>query len=57
MGRWCGATFKEYIWEELACYAKGMSRDMKQKFNFVNITGNAFTEINDNTLHVIKFDE
>ncbi len=57
MGRWCGATFKEYIREDLACYARGMSRDMKQKFNFVNITGNAFTEIPDDTLHAIKFDE
>ena len=47
MGRWRGATFKEYIREELACYAAGMSGDMKQKFNFVNIAGNAFHEIND----------
>jgi hypothetical protein len=23
MGRWRGAIFKEYIWEELVCYAKG----------------------------------
>ncbi len=29
MGRWCGATVKEYIWEELACYATSMSKDMK----------------------------
>ena len=32
MGRWRGATFKEYIREELACYARNMSRDMKRKF-------------------------
>jgi hypothetical protein len=57
MGQWRGATFKEYIREELACYARGMSRDMKQKFNFVNIAGNAFTQINDKTLHVIEFDK
>jgi hypothetical protein len=57
MGQWCGATFKEYIREELACYAREMSRDMKQNFNFVNITGNAFTKINNKTLYVIKFDE
>jgi hypothetical protein len=57
MGRWRGATFKEYIREELACYATGMSKDMKQKFNFVNIAGNAFTDINADTLHIIKFDE
>ena len=49
--------FEEYIREELACYARGMSRDMKQKFNFVNITGNAFTQINDELLHVIEFDK
>lgn len=42
MGRWRGATFKEYIREELACYAAGMSTSMKQKLNFVNIAGNAF---------------
>ena len=26
MGRWCGATFKEYIREELARFSEGMSR-------------------------------
>jgi hypothetical protein len=57
MDHWRGATFKEYIREELACYARGMSRDMKHKFNFVNIAGNAFTEIPKDTLHVIKFDK
>ena len=45
MGRWRGATFKEYIREELACYAQNMSRKMKQKFNFINIAGNAFHDI------------
>ena len=45
MGRWRGATFKEYIWEELACYSAGMSSDMRRKFNFVNIAGNAFHDI------------
>jgi len=53
MGRWRGATFKEYIREELACYARNMSRDMKHKFNFVNIMGNAFTDIPNNTLLMI----
>ncbi len=57
MGRWCRATFKEYIREELACYARGMSRDMKQKFDFVKIAGNAFTEIPVDTLHIIKPDK
>jgi hypothetical protein len=57
MGRWRGATFKEYIREELACYARNMSRDMKRKFHFVNIAGNAFTEIPHTELHVIESDE
>jgi hypothetical protein len=33
-----------------------MSRDMKRKFNFINITGNAFTEIPHTDLHVIEPD-
>ena len=37
--------FKEYIREDLACYSKGMSRDMKRKFGFVNIAGGAFTDV------------
>ena len=57
MRRWRSATFKEYIREELACYATGMLKDMKRKFNFVNIAGNAFTDINKDTLHIIEFDE
>ena len=56
IGRWRGATCKEYIREELACYARNMSRDMKRKFNFVNIAGNAFTEIPHTALHVIEPD-
>ena len=57
MGRWRGATFKEYIREELACYAQNMSRDMKRKFNFVNIAGNAFTDIPDDDLHIVDPDD
>jgi hypothetical protein len=45
MERWKGATFKEYIREELANYADGMSTAMETKFNFMNIAGNAFQEI------------
>jgi hypothetical protein len=56
MGRWRGATFKEYIREELACYATGMSKDMKRKFNFVNIAGNAFTKIDSDALHIVEFE-
>jgi hypothetical protein len=57
MGWWQGATFKEYICKELACYATGMSKVMKRKFNFVNIAGNAGTELNEDTLRIIKFEE
>jgi hypothetical protein len=45
MGRWKGATFKEYIREELACYSVGMSSRMKQNFKFVNISGNAYNDV------------
>ena len=45
MGRWRGATFKEYVRNELACFSTGMSTDMKQKFGFVNVSGNAFSDI------------
>ncbi len=47
MGCWHEATFKEYVRDELACFSTGMSRDMKQKFGFVNISGNAFSDIMD----------
>jgi hypothetical protein len=45
MGRWRGATFKEYIREELACFSKGMTRSMQQKFGFVNISGGVYHDI------------
>jgi hypothetical protein len=45
MGRWKGATFKEYIREELACYSKGMSTSMKQNFKFINISRNAYHNV------------
>ncbi len=57
MGRWCGTTFKEYIREELATYSRNMAGDMKRKFNFVNIAGNAFTETPHSTLHIIEPEE
>ena len=50
MGRWKGATFKEYIREELANYADGMSTAMKTKFNFINVAGNAFRDITETVL-------
>jgi hypothetical protein len=45
MGRWTGETFKEYIRKELACYSAGMSSNMKQRFKFVNVPGNAYNDV------------
>jgi hypothetical protein len=45
MGRWKGATFKEYIMEELVCYSTGMSSNMKQSFKFVNVSSNAYNDV------------
>lgn len=45
MGRWKGATFKEYIREELHVFSEGMSHDMKRKFQFVNISGGVFHDV------------
>ena len=45
MGRWRGKTFMEYIREDLACFSKGMSKNMKRRFGFMNIAGGHFQEI------------
>ena len=45
MGRWRGATFKEYIREQLEGYSKGMSKAMKKVHGFVNIAGGADTDV------------
>ncbi len=50
MDHWKGATFKEYIREELACYSAGMTTNMKQNFKFVNISGNACHDITTNCI-------
>jgi hypothetical protein len=50
MGRWRGATFKEYIQEKLASFLEGMSRKMKQKFHFVNVASNSFKNITDDLI-------
>ncbi len=50
MGQWQGATFKEYIQEELVCFSEGILTSMKKKFDFVNIAGNAFNTITDNLI-------
>ena len=47
MGCLRGATFKEYIREELHSYSEGMSRSMKHKFSFVNIAAGSFVDITD----------
>ena len=45
MGCWKGATFKEYILKELACYSTGMSMNMNPTFKFVNVSGNAYHNV------------
>lgn len=45
MGRWRGATFKEYIRNELSLYADGMSKAMKRRFNFVNIAHGTLRDV------------
>ncbi len=52
MGRWRGAMFKEYIQNELACFAAGMTKDMKRTFNFEHISGNAFHDVTDDMVLV-----
>ena len=48
MGRWRGETFKEYIREDLHCFAEGMSTAMTRDFKFVHIAGGAYIEFVDN---------
>ena len=38
-------TFKQYIREELHCFAEGISTEMKQDFKFVNIAGGSYIEL------------
>ena len=52
-GDWRSATFTECIREELACFAQGMSKDMKRKFNSVNISGGANNGLVDVTRNTI----
>ena len=37
----------EYIREELACFSKGMSKNMNRQFGFMNIAGGHVQEIMD----------
>jgi hypothetical protein len=41
MGRWKGATFKEYIREELTFTLQACPSNMKRSFKFFNISGSA----------------
>ena len=50
MGRWKGATFKEYIREELHVFSQGMSKHMKNTFRFVNISGGVYHDITNDTI-------
>jgi hypothetical protein len=45
MGRWRGATFKEYVRENLSNYSEGMSKAMKKVRGFVNIDAGAYTDV------------
>ena len=45
MGQWRGATFKEYIREQLSNFLEGMSRKMKHKLNFVNVCAGANSDV------------
>ena len=56
MGRWRSATFKEYIREELACFSEGMSRNMKRRFQFVNIAGGVYTDVTDRDRKKLELD-
>ena len=45
MGLWRSNTFKEYIMEQLSSFTKGMSTNMKRRFNFVNVEGGVLKDI------------
>ena len=45
MGRWRSATFMEYISEQLSSFTKGMSTNMRRRFNFVNNKGAVLRDI------------
>ncbi len=47
MGRWRGATFKEYICKEMINFSEGMSKDMNHKFGFMNIVMGVFVDVTD----------
>jgi hypothetical protein len=50
MGRWKGATFIEYIREELHTFSEGTSTHMKHKFRFVNVLIGVYHDVTAETL-------
>ena len=49
-------TFKEYIREELYCFAEGMSTAMKQYFKFFIVAGGAYRKLVDVTRTTVVSD-
>ena len=47
LGRWRGATFKEYIRDELHSFASGMSKAMKKLFGYMVVSGGYVNEMRD----------
>ena len=56
MGMCRGETFKEYIREELHCFAEGMLTAMKQDFKIFNISGGSHSEFLDVTRTTVVSD-
>jgi hypothetical protein len=50
MRRRQGATFKEYVHEQLSVFSEGMSSSMKRSFGFINIEGCMFHDVTDTVL-------
>lgn len=52
MGRWRSQTFKEYVQEQLSDFSEGMSKSMKQMFNFVNVEGGVWHDITQTAINL-----
>ena len=52
MGRWRSQTFKEYVREQLSDFSEGMSKSMKQMFNFVNVEGGVWHDITQTAINL-----
>ncbi len=46
-GQWKGATFKEYVQDELACFSAGMLLAMKWRFGLLDVAGTGFHDVTD----------